>query len=408
MKAAGRGRRTQRLVGFAYDARTGTAHFSMYVPGTAGRERKRATVEAASYDDAIKKWSTFRERVEAGCLRASPDAPTFREFVNDYWPSIKGNLAPKTARDYRYAIERHLLPSFAALRLTDMTSGVLNRFGARLKAEGFAGATVNNYMNLAAVLLGYAVELDVIEELPLKKKLKKQKTNKPCLELNEEERSRFLAAFDNEDGFRGYLREVMPRGTVQAHADPRFGSKRRYGAGMRESGDAADLYFRRFRHSRLLFIVALETGLRRGDLMTLKRRSVKLADGWISVMQRKTAREVVIPISSACRLAIEAALSDRDVGLDDCVFVTESGVPYGESTIRRHFMIAKRIAGITRRLRFHDLRHTFGSNLATAGLPLPFIGKVMGHTNPATTARYARPDAVVLEHVRDALDRQRK
>jgi integrase len=118
---------------------------------------------------------------------------------------------------------------------------------------------------------------------------------------------------------------------------------------------------------------------------------VKFADGWISLMQQKTGREVVVPISAACRAAIEEALSGRDVGSDDHVFVTELGAPFSESTVNRYFKIAKRIAGITRRMRFHDLRHTFGSDLATAGLPLPFIGKVMGHTNPATTARYARP-----------------
>jgi len=397
----------QRLVGFEYDPRSGTAHFSMYVPGTAGRERKRATVEADNYDDAVRKWTAFRERAQAGLVRASPEAPTFREFINNYWPSIEGNLAPGTARDYRYVIERHLLPAFAAVRLTDMTSGVVNQFGSRLKAAGYAGATINNYMSLAALLLGYAVELDVIDELPLKKKLKKQKANKPCLELNEEERERFLAAFDDKEGFRRYLRETMPRGALRTHADPRFGSNRRYGTGMRDGSEAAQVYFRRFRHSRPLFVVALETGLRRGDLMGLTLRSVKLVDGWIAVVQRKTSREVVIPISSACRLAIEEALSGRNAGIDDYVFVTESGAPYGDSTIRRHFIIAKRIAGITRRLRFHDLRHTFGSDLATAGLPLPFIGKVMGHTNPATTARYARPDAIVLERVRDALDRPR-
>lgn len=52
-----------------------------------------------------------------------------------------------------------------------MTSGVVNRFGARLKAEGYAGATVNKYVNLAALLLGYVcLELDVLDELPLEKK----------------------------------------------------------------------------------------------------------------------------------------------------------------------------------------------------------------------------------------------
>jgi integrase len=75
--------------------------------------------------------------------------------------------------------------------------------------------------------------------------------------------------------------------------------------------------------------------------------------------------------------------------------------------MHRHFRIAKRLAGITRRFRIHDLRHTFGCDLATAGLPLRFIGKVMGHTDSATTDRYARPDQIVLERVREALNRQR-
>jgi len=403
-----RTQKKQRLVGFEYDEATGMAHFSMYVPGTAGRERKRATVRAESYDDAVKQWSAFRARVRVGIVRPSTEAPTFREFVTDYWGAIEANVSPKTARDYRYTIDRHLMRAFGALQLTDITAGIINRFGAELKTKGYAGATVNNYMNLAAILLGYAVELDVIEELPIKKKLKKQKPNTPCLEMNAEERKRFLAAFDNEERFRKYLRETMPRGTERTHRDRRFGSKRRYGAAMRDDSEAARFYFLRFRRSRLLFITALETGLRKnGDARALKVHSVKFADDWISLVQQKTRRQVVVPLSRACRAAIKEALAGRDAGPDDYVFVTEFGAPYSESTINRYFKIAKKIAGITRRLRFHDLRHTFGSDLATAGLPLPFIGKVMGHTNPATTARYARPDAIVLDKVRDALDRAR-
>lgn len=338
MRAASRARKVQRLVGFEYDPATGTAHFSMYVPGTGGRERKRATVQAASYDDAVKQWSAFRARVQAGFARPSPEAPTFREFILEYWPSIEANVAAKTARDYRYAIDRHLMPAFGPLRLTEITSGVVNRFSARLKSASYAGATVNNYMNLTALLLGYAVELDVIEESPLKKKLKKHKTNKPCLEMNAEERKRFLAAFDDEQGFRCYLRKTMPRGTARTHTDHRFGSKRRFGAALRDDSDAAHEYFLRFYRSRLLFIAALETGLRKnGDARGLKVKSVKLADGWISLVQQKTGREVVIPLSRACRAAIKEAFGGREAGPEDYVFVTEHGAPYSESTINRYF-----------------------------------------------------------------------
>jgi integrase len=43
------------------------------------------------------------------------------------------------------------------------------------------------------------------------------------------------------------------------------------------------------------------------------------------------------------------------------------------------------IAGV----RIHDLRHTYASVLASSGLSLPVIGALLGHTQPATTARYA-------------------
>jgi len=400
-------RHRNRLVGFTYDEAAGVAHFSMYVPGTAGRDRKRATVSAVTYDDAVRLWSEFRSRAAEGLERPSPEAPTFREFITDYFPSIAANLANKTARDYRWAIDRHLLPQLGALRLDEITSGILNRLGARLNAAGYAGATVNNYVNLAALLLGYAVELDVIADLPLKKKIKKQKANKPCLELNADERARFLAAFDDEAGFRRFLADVMPKAKPAAAKDARrLGARRAYGAGMRSDSDAAHAYFLRFNASKDLFVVALETGIRSGDLRGLARRHVDFEEGWIRFVQRKTAKEVVIPISRACRVALEHALANRDAGPDDPVFVTETGVPYSVSTMQRHFKVAKRIAGISRRLRVHDLRHSFGCSLATAGLPLRFIGKVMGHTNSATTECYARPDQVVLERVREALNRK--
>jgi integrase len=86
------------------------------------------------------------------------------------------------------------------------------------------------------------------------------------------------------------------------------------------------------------------------------------------------------------------------------VFVDEAGLPLSITRIRRTFALAKKLAGITRKVRFHDLRHTYGSSLASDGLSLAIIGKVMGHTDQATTARYSRPDQRVLDPVRKSMD----
>ncbi len=383
----------------------------MYVPGGRGRIRRRLTVPAATRDEALRLYAAFRAKIRAGATGKGAVAPTFCEFVAGSFHLIAANVTSKTAREYKYVIDRHLLDEFGERRLDEITSGLVNRFGAKLKAQGYAPATVNGYMSIVALLLGYAVDFDIVDELPLKKKLKKQKVDKPCLEMSPEEHAAFVKAFDDEAQFREYLRHIMPheeRRVVGTEAAPAlFGNIRVYGAALRPDGDAAAAYNLRFRRSKSLFVTALETGLRCGDLARLKLQHIDFDENWIRLVMQKTRREVVVPISEACRSALKDAMQGRRLTLEDFIFVTEAGRPYSKSTIDRYFRIAKRLAGITRRLRIHDLRHTFGCDLATDGVPLQFIGKVMGHANPAMTARYARPDAVVLERVREALDRLR-
>jgi integrase len=74
------------------------------------------------------------------------------------------------------------------------------------------------------------------------------------------------------------------------------------------------------------------------------------------------------------------------------VFCNVLGRHLDGSAIRRRYRRAQKAAGI-RPLRFHDLRHTYGSLLAAAGVDLVTIQAAMGHSVLATTSRYlhARP-----------------
>ncbi|MCC6129325.1 MAG: tyrosine-type recombinase/integrase [Acidobacteria bacterium] len=58
-----------------------------------------------------------------------------------------------------------------------------------------------------------------------------------------------------------------------------------------------------------------------------------------------------------------------------------------------------------RRFRFHDLRHTSASRLASSGVPMQLIVRAFAHTSIRTCERYARPSEEALRVVRDALDR---
>ena len=73
----------------------------------------------------------------------------------------------------------------------------------------------------------------------------------------------------------------------------------------------------------------------------------------------------------------------------DLVFAhPHTGNPYDASRLRKRYKRAVTAAGI-RDVRFHDLRHTFGTRMAASGAPLRALMEWMGHRDLATTLVYA-------------------
>lgn len=171
--------------------------------------------------------------------------------------------------------------------------------------------------------------------------------------------------------------------------------------GRNPASDATGALFRRFQFTRPFFEVALESGLRLSDLRALTWKQLDFDRGFIFVVTKKTKTLTAIPMSDLCRAALEVCR--RRARVAEIVFVDEVGAPLPLTRIQRAFAIAKALAGITRTVRIHDLRHTFGSRLATEGMELLTISRVMAHKDIATT-RYARLQLRAFERVRDALN----
>jgi len=79
----------------SFDQKTQLARLSAYVPGSGGRERKRETVFAATYDDAVRLWTAFRERVERPHVRPAV-APFFSDYIADYFDDVAAQVSPVT------------------------------------------------------------------------------------------------------------------------------------------------------------------------------------------------------------------------------------------------------------------------------------------------------------------------
>ena len=97
----------------------------------------------------------------------------------------------------------------------------------------------------------------------------------------------------------------------------------------------------------------------------------------------KQRKEHRVPLSAAARQLLAEIKVDA---IGQYVFRGRKNGPLTD--IKRTWVAACAQAGI-HDCRIHDLRHTYASILASAGLSLPIIGALLGHTQPQTTARYA-------------------
>ena len=385
------------LPGFNYNARRKTLVLDGYVRGSRTVRRQR-TIRNVTRDQALKLWREFRADLETG--RAIEGPLTLHQFVDRFYALIAANHRPSTRATQQVLIGNHILRYFGDAHMHTITSIRVVDFMADMRQKKLSSAYINNAVRVLKMLLRQAVERDLLAEYPIKKKVPKEKEKPLRLELTRDERERFFDVFNDEAGFRRYLdakRKLGP--VVESDAYP---TPRRFGGGVRGDSDAALAAFLRFRELREFFVVAVETGLRKNDLRNLRWDQVDLTIGFIRVLMEKTILEAEIPVSAACREALRVA--EIRSGRGEYVFRDASGRRYSASRIRRAFLLAKKLAGIRRRFRPHDLRHTFGCRLASKSVGLQIIAKALGHTTTRMAERYARPSEEAMRIVVAALD----
>jgi integrase len=151
---------------------------------------------------------------------------------------------------------------------------------------------------------------------------------------------------------------------------------------------------------RALLLTAAMTGLRQGELLALRWRDIDWPAGRVRVRQnyvrgnwgtpksRRGSRSVPMVDRLAGELERHFQRSDYQAD-DDLVFGhPQSGNVLNHSKLVRRFKLALKSAGV-REVRFNDLRHTFGTQMAAAGVPLRTLQEWMGHRDFKTTLIYA-------------------
>ena len=278
---------------------------------------------------------------------------TFEDAAAEYmrWLELDRQRKPSTLRDYASIIKAHLLPAFGGRRLEEITTEQVEGWSAQLAARG----TMNNRtrLKILTVLHGVMKRAKRVWRLPRNPVSDVEKPTQP--------RSIEIEVFSPE--------EVM---ALLRAADSEL--------------DAA------------VFLTAAFTGLRRGELVALRWRDVDFPRRHIRVTASYSERMLTTPKSGKVRsVPMAPAVAEALARLnqrgaycadDDLVFPGMGGGFLDASALYRRYKAALRRASL-RDLRFHDLRHTFGTQVI--GNPRVSILQVkewMGHADIDTTMKY--------------------
>lgn len=278
----------------------------------------------------------------------------------DHLERTKGRKR-STTQDYRIILRLHLAPRFLG-PLSAVTTRDVNAFIDSQLATGAARQSVLNRVNLLSGIFGFAIRQGWARTNPV------ASAERPAASSAGDGELRFLTPEEVEAVIREVPADIL---------------------GPTE---------------RALYLTAAMTGLRQGELFALRWRDVDWSAGIIRVVfsysrgrlgrpkSRRSQRAV--PIADRVAAALERHFqASQYTGDDDRVFChPETGNFLDASKVRRRFQAAAREAGV-RPVRFHDLRHTFGTAMAAAGAPMRDLMAWMGHADFATTLGYAHYSA---------------
>lgn len=152
-------------------------------------------------------------------------------------------------------------------------------------------------------------------------------------------------------------------------------------------------------HLKPIVTMALNTGMRRGEILGLTWDDIDLTHGFIFLTLTKNGERREIPINNTLRMVLESLPRRLDNG--PVFFDPLTGNPFQD--VRSSFESALKKAGI-RDFKFHDLRHTAASHLVMGGVDLTTVSRILGHKDLKMTLRYSHLSPLHLTSAINVLD----
>jgi integrase len=341
---------------------------------------RRARDEAIKLLGAIKNGEdpSDKKRVkkkEASDKRASP---TLRQFLdNDYKNYV---IAHSRSGDKSYKLLLSAATNLLDMKLQSITAKDVDSWKtARLTAV--TKPTIDRYSAGLRSAFNKAVDWQLIQTNPFAHVKSFRVDNARVRFLSSDEEARLRVALDTRENAR----------RVDRDSGNKFRQERGYEL-LPEFGTYTD-------HLKPMTLLAMQTGLRQGELFKLSWESVDIDGGLLTVLAKTSKRDMTrhIPLSSESKSILSAWRNQTsDKGL---VFAGKQGKEFvGIKTSWHKILLDAEIMDF----HWHDLRHHFASRLVQAGVDLNTVRELLGHSDIKMTLRYAH---LAPEHKKAAIDK---
>lgn len=296
------------------------------------------------------------------------EAPTVAQSVPAFLDHCRAHCKPATVREYERIFEHDILPEVGTRRVTDLSLKHVSALHLSMRTRRYAA---NRALARLSTFCNWAERMG-----------ERPRHSNPCVDVSpyaEGLKERFLSG----DEFQRVGEALRVAETVGLPPAPRLRKKTKTEANLKHRPKSADQPFPAspFAVAAIRFLSL--SGWREGEVLSLRWADVDFARHFATLGDTKTGRS----IRALGVPAIELLQQLPRLEGSQYVFPgAKAGAHLKE--IKRTWYAVRYAAGIED-VRLHDLRHTFASAAADAGLSLPLIGALLGHARPETTKRYA-------------------
>jgi integrase len=316
---------------------------------TYGKRRWMTMPKGSTKKAAKEKLREIEDQLARGIYIPEKKIPIFEDVAEEWIEYKKPNVRASTLKMYNGHLKHHF-DEIKPLKLNRITTATVEKFITSKQLDGISLATLKKIIVTFNQVMNYAVRHRYIDYNPVRDAERPKgtgKMEKPNIRI---------------------LDPVEIHALLDAEDDPKF---------------------------RTLFMLAIMSGARQGELLGLKWSDIDWKDNQIHIQRTFNERAWYEPKSATSNRKIDlgptmmAELRKWRLACPPCklelIFPNECGNPIDHGNLlRRHFYPALKKAQIPK-IRFHDLRHTYASLLIEQGESIKYIQSQLGHANPMVT-----------------------